>query len=314
MPNKVAKTKDPDDIAIQEIEMSLVRVNLLGKSPLVIHAVSAKNKGALLFPPPKKNAAEKASTMKHEPFEEFREAAYRFTDADKMPTRLFMPAGSIHGAMANAAIDLVGARKAQIGRLTTVEGVKLAVYGIPQIWSTIVRSSDMARTPDVRTLPILPEWAIPNVDIAFVGSLIKQQSIANLLGAAGNIVGIGDGRPEKGKLTFGKFQIVGDDHPDLMRIVKTGGRAAQDAALQNPGYYDLETEALLEWFKAERGRRAAAPAQSPRKKQTQSDLPDLQYTDPVVGKALKKSAKKIQAAVNAERAVRNGRRRPSART
>src|SRR5215471_13285105 len=75
MPNKVVKTKDPDDIAIQEIEMSLARVNVLGKSPLVIHAVSAKNKGALLFPPPKKNAAEKASTMKHEPFEEFREAA-----------------------------------------------------------------------------------------------------------------------------------------------------------------------------------------------------------------------------------------------
>lgn len=253
-------------ITIVAVKMIEMKFNLVGTSPLVPHAVSAKNKGALLFPPPKKNAAEKASTMKHEPYEEFRDAAYKFTDADVQPTRMFMPAGAIHSAMATVAIDMVGARKAQIGRLTSVPGLKLPVYGVPKIYSTIVRSSDMQRTPDVRTLPIIERWAMPGVIVRFVASLIKEQSIANLMANAGVIIGIGDGRPEKGKLTMGTFRCCPDDDVELREIMKTGGRKAQDAALKNPEYCDIETEDLLEWFAAEVNRRAAAPATTPKRR------------------------------------------------
>jgi len=256
------------EVTVQEIRMSELRFNIIGTSPLVIHAVSFKGKGSLLFPAPKKNAAEKATTMKHEPYEEYVEACYRFKDEDKKPTRLYMPAGAFHGALANVAIDMVGAKKAQIGRLTTVPGGKIAIYGTPQIWCTIVRSSDMARTPDVRTLPILPEWCC-QITVQFVGSLIKEQSIANLLAAAGVIVGIGDGRPEKGKLSMGQFRLCGENDADFLRIMKQSTKA-QDAALHEPKPYDLETEELLAWFDAERHRRAAAPAQAPRKKKIET--------------------------------------------
>ena len=144
--------------------------------------------------------------MKHEPYEEFVDACYQFTDEDKAPTRLWMKGSAFHGAMASVAIDMVGAKKAQIGRLTNVPIEKVAIFGVPKIWCTIVRSSDMARTPDVRTLPILPKWAC-TIDVRFVGSLIKAASIGNLLGAAGVIVGIGDGRPEKGKLSMGNSSL-----------------------------------------------------------------------------------------------------------
>jgi hypothetical protein len=176
-----------------------------------------------------------------------------------------MPAGAFHAAMGNAAIDMVGAKKAQIGRLTSVIGDKVPVFGIPQLWMTIVRSSDMARTPDVRTLPILPEWAC-TITVEFVGSLIKQASIGNLLGAAGVIIGVGDGRPEKGKLSMGKFRLCNADDPDFVRITKSGGWKVQDEALKDPHYYDLETEQLMSWFKEERGKRSAAPAREPAKK------------------------------------------------
>jgi hypothetical protein len=252
-----------EPVTIQEIKLTTMRFNIVGTSPLVPHAVSAKAKGSLLFPAPKKNAAEKATTMKHEPYEEFVDACYKFTDDDNKPTRLYIPAGSFHSAMANCAIDMAGAKKAQIGRLTTVPGAKIPVWGIPQLWMTIVRSSDMARTPDVRTLPILPEWCC-QIDVQFVGSLIKEQSIANLLGAAGVIIGIGDGRPEKGKLSMGQFRVVSDSDKDFLRIQKMGTKQ-QDAALNDPQPFDLETEQLLDWFEKERGRRAAAPAQQPRK-------------------------------------------------
>lgn len=261
---KKAKTEFGESVTIAEIHMTTMRFNIVGTAPFVPHAVSAKSKGSLLFPSPKKNAAEKASSMKHEPYEEFNDACYKFTDEEKKPTRLYMVASAFHGAMASVAIDMVGAKKAQIGRLTKVLHGKVAIYGVPKIWCTIVRSSDMARTPDVRTLPILPEWAC-SIDVQFVGSLIKQQSIANLLGAAGVIIGVGDGRPEKGKLDMGTFRLVSDDDPDFLRIIKTGGTRAQDVALKSPLPFDLETQKLLAWFDQEKGRRAAAPAPQPRK-------------------------------------------------
>lgn len=261
---KPEKSAAGETVTIAEIHMTELRCNIIGTSPFVPHAVSAKSKGSLLFPAPKKNAAERASSMKHEPYEEFLEAAYRYMDEDNQPTRMYMVASAFHRAMAAAAIDMVGAKKAQIGRLTEVMGQTVPIFGVPKIWCTIVRSSDMARTPDVRTLPILPKWAC-TLDVQFVGSLIKEQSILNLLGAAGVIVGVGDGRKEKGKLNMGKFRLCNDDDPEFLDIIKNGGTEAQDAALKNPEPFDLETKQLLEWFNAERGRRAAAPAPQPRK-------------------------------------------------
>lgn len=257
------KTEETNDIIVSEIRMTEMRFNLVGLSPLVPHAVSFKAQGQLLFPAPKKNAAAKATSMKHEPFEEFRDAAYQFSD-DDAPTRLYMPADAIHGAMAAVAIDMVGAAKAQIGRLTNVPGDKLAVYGVPKIWCTIVKSSDMKKTPDVRCLPILVRWAIPDVRVRFVASLIKETSIANLLANAGLIIGIGDGRPQNGKKTYGCWRLAADDDAELKAIMREGGRKAQDNGLQHPEYYDLETRRLLVWFLDEKGRRSAAPAQDPK--------------------------------------------------
>lgn len=250
------------NLDITEIELSVLDFLLLGVSPLVPHAVSFKSKGSLLWPQKKKNQAEKDSSMKHEPFDEFRDAAYKFLEDDH-PTRLYMPGGAFHGCMANAAIDMAGAKKSQIGRLTNIVGDKIPVWGVPQIYSTIVRSSDMARTPDVRTLPILPKWAAI-ITVQYVGSLISAQSIGNLLGAAGVIIGIGDGRPEKGKLSFGKFRVVSADDRDFLFQMKHGGTKAQDAALADPAFYDAETKQILEWFMAEKKTRHAAPTKDPK--------------------------------------------------
>jgi hypothetical protein len=250
-------------VTVAEIQMTEMGFNIVGTSPLVIHAMSAKSKGSLLFPSPRKNATERATTMKHEPYEEFLGACYRFRDADKSPTRLYMPAGAFHAAMANSAIDMVGAKKAQIGRLTTVPGGKIPIFGVPQLWMTTVRSSDMARTPDIRTLPILPSWCA-TITVQFVGSLIKQQSIANLLAAAGVIIGIGDGRPEKGKLSMGQFRLCSDDDAEFLRIMKQGV-AAQDKALADPATFDEETEELMAWFKNEKTKRSAAPPPTPKR-------------------------------------------------
>jgi hypothetical protein len=252
-------TVSESTIVVSEIRMTVMTFNLVGVTPLMMHSASAHAKGELLFPSPKKNAAERAVTMKHEPFQEYVEASYRFRDADPGPTRLYMPAGAIHAALKDVAIDMVNTKKAQIGRLTSVPGIKLPVYGTSKIVSAMVRNSDQNRTPDIRTLPIFERWAMPNITIRFVNSLVKESSIANLLANAGIIIGIGDGRPQHGYFDFGQWRLAEDDDKELKEIMRTGGRAAQDKALAHPEYYDIETQELLEWFMAEQKKRAAAP-------------------------------------------------------
>lgn len=251
-------------VTVNQISMNRMQFYVVGTSPLMPHAMSAKAAGNLLFPPPKKTQAEKATSMKHEPYEEFRDAAYQFQDTDDQPTRLYMPGSCFHSALAAVAIDMAGAKKSQIGRLTSIPSEKVQIWGIPKIRCSIVRSSDMNRTADVRTLPILPQWAA-TFEVDFVGSLIKEQSLVNLLAAAGIIVGIGDGRPQKGKLSFGRFRLCNEDDPEYLHITKFG-RKMQDAALRAPEFYDTETKRLLNWFDEERTRRSAAPIQAPRNK------------------------------------------------
>lgn len=257
---KPSKTTEDDVIVVSQIKMTEMRFNLVGTTPLMPHSVSAHSRLELLRPRGKKNAAEKATTLKHEPLREYQEAAYKFTDLEADKTRMYMPAGAIKAALKDVAIDMVGTRKAQIARLTTVVGHKLPLFGVPKLVQNGVRSSDMKRTPDIRTLPILARWAIPDVVIRHVHELVPQASIANLLANAGIIMGIGDGRQQKGYFDFGCWRLVGDDDEELLEIMAEGGKAAQDAALAEPEYYDLETEQLMTMFYEAEKNRTAAPA------------------------------------------------------
>jgi len=248
-----AKKNEAAVIEIRRVAEEALTFCVVGISPFVCNAMSAKVRGDLLLPPQKKNAAEKATTLKHDPMVEYRRSIYRSL-GNGAETRIEFPAGGWKRAMASAALELPGVRKTQIGRLCWVEGHMLPIFGVPQIYMAVVRSADIGRTPDVRTRAILPEWAA-RVPVKFVTPNLKRQSVANLLASAGVFIGVGDGRPEKGALSFGRFDIVDEDDERFLRIVTEGGREAQDAALEEPEAFDVETEELLEWWTAEAHRR-----------------------------------------------------------
>lgn len=258
-PKGTTSTATQSEISILEVNQGHLEVAIVGTSPFVYNAMSQKAWHELLMPSPKKNAAERAANLKHDPFSEYRGSVY-VNREDDQPTRLNFPSVAFKKAMASAAIDIPGAAKAQIGRLVWVAGERTNMYGVPRIYCAIVRSSDMARTPDVRTRAILPEWAC-RVSLRYMQPILKEQTIANLLAAAGFTQGVGDGRQQKGSLSFGQFRICSLDDPDYVRICKAGTRKAQDEALENPVAYDEETERLLAWFVEERQRRGTnAPA------------------------------------------------------
>ncbi len=247
----IKKNATPESsIDVIEVAQEVNQFFILGTTPLIMNRLAEKARHELLMPRGRKNAAERATTLKHDPYEEFRAAAH-LVEGDLAPTLLGIPAASFKRAMAKAALDLAGTNKSQIDRLLYVKGNKISVWGVPHLLMAIVRSADMAKTPDVRSRPILPTWAC-EISVHYTQPLIKPEAISRLLVAAGITIGVGDWRQEKGSGNFGLWELVGEKNQAVYdEIVATGGRAAQQAAFDSPIPYDRDTADLLTWFNDE---------------------------------------------------------------
>lgn len=249
----MATTKQTAEISTIEIKMQKVTYCVLGKTPIILNRLSEKAKHQLLMPAGRKTSAEKATSLKHNPFEEFKSSPYILMD-DKAKTYLAHLSTAFKKAIASTALDLPGAKKTQLSRLMWVEGEKINIYGLPKLHMAITRSSDINRTPDVRTRCCIPRWAA-KVTVAFPVPILKEVTVSQLFAAAGMIQGVGDWRPEKGSGTFGQFELVSEDDERFIEIVKEGGRKAQIKAMDKAEPYDHETEELLSWFETEADRR-----------------------------------------------------------
>lgn len=252
------KSKESTDIQIIKAERGQVTFGVLGDTPMILNRMSQKVLHELLLPRGRKTAAEKASTAKHDPMAEFRASPYTLEDPDA-PTFIAQLAACFKKAIAGAALDIPGANKSQIGRLCWVKGERIPIYGIPQIFMSVTRSADMNRTPDIRTRCIIPKWACL-ITVEYTVPLLNQQVISDLLATAGMSQGIGDWRPQKGAGTYGQFQLVGADDPQLNYLMNHCGREAQIAAMAAPEPYDDETEEMLAWYEVEIKRRGFEPA------------------------------------------------------
>lgn len=240
-------------ISVIELDTGEVTAYIIGTSPLIFNRMAEKAKRDLLLPFGRKTAADKAQQLKHDPLAEFRASVYR-NSGDSHPTRLKFPAPGFKGVLETAALEVPGAKKAQIGRLTWVTGTHVHIYGVPQLLMSVVRSADMNKTPDIRTRAILQEWCC-EVTLNYVRPTLTMQAVANLLAAGGLLCGIGDFRQEKGAGNYGQFRLAQEGDEDFARIMAFGSRDAQDAALAAADPYDEETAELLIWYTAEIERR-----------------------------------------------------------
>lgn len=236
-------------VEILAVERGHIKVACVGTTPFICNRVSEKAKRELLAPKGRKTISEKAQSLKHDPLAEFRASPYTLVD-DASPTLLAFLAVGFKKAMMTAALDIPGAKKAQIGRLLFVEGERTPLYGVPQMLMSITRSADIGKTPDVRTRAILPAWACL-LDVTFAKPQMREKDVLNLLGAAGMFAGVGDWRTEKGSGNYGSFRLASADDVELKKILKTGTRTAQVSALNSPTFYDQETEDLFHWYTTE---------------------------------------------------------------
>jgi hypothetical protein len=235
-----------ETIEVEPLKVGSIQVWLKGRTPLICNRMAGKALRELLFPKGRKTTAEKQQLLKHDPMNEYRNSLH--LRSGKGPTRLVFPSPAMKGAMATAALETKGTNKTQIGRLVWVQGYDCDLYGVPQLFMSVVRSADINKTPDIRTRGILCEWCIP-ATIQYVKPQMSENSILQLLSNGGIIVGVGDFRQEKGKGNFGQFEVV--TKADCESIIKDGGLKAQEAAIKKPECFDAESEELLSWFHAE---------------------------------------------------------------
>lgn len=251
----MALKKENKVVDLQVLERGSFEAYLLGITPIILNRMAMKAMQQILLPSGRKSEAEKKSSLKHEPLDEYRSSAYTDKSEDSL-TVLQIVAASVKMAMASIPLDVpdTGTSKAQLERLLFAPQDRVPLYGVPQMLMSVTRNSDMNHTPDIRTRVIVPQWAA-KVVITYVKPVLRQDVVMKLLATAGFMRGIGDWRPEKGSGNYGTFEVVEPNDPRFLDIIKCGGRQAQKAALETPEFYDDETRELYQWFCTEKNRR-----------------------------------------------------------
>lgn len=182
-------------IELPALNIQTVTFNLIGDSPLIVHAWSEKAKRQMLDKQMKK--ATKAKEAK-DPEADY-EACFYKTETGAYG----FPAIGVKAAMVSAC-RFVDAKMTVMRGAFHIDCEMLTVVGEPRPREDMVRVG--MGTADIRYRPEFVDWRIP-VTIKFNASVISAEQIANLLNAAGFGVGIGEWRPEKNG-SYGRFHVA----------------------------------------------------------------------------------------------------------
>ena len=188
-------------VEIYEFKLRIVEIPIIGTSPLIVHAFSAKIRKEILD-----KQLGRAKPQKHrikDPAAEYEDAKH-ISEAgwDGFPTAGFKLA-MIRGAKIVGMV-MKDARSAFFIK-SDCERTQLT-----RIHGTSIMRRDMVRVgmggSDVRFRPEYPEWeAVLNIE--YNEGNISIDQIYQLVKAAGYGCGIGEMRPEKGGYGFGRFKI-----------------------------------------------------------------------------------------------------------
>lgn len=212
-------------LEVQGVNVAQVPFKLRGISPLVVHNFGAKTRGQILD---KQMGVDKKAAREHRvPTREFLEAFYLIDGTlpeekvvdnrpsyDKKEVAKFLrestfgfPLSGFKQAMIaacrNADIKMVQARQSFF--VSHPANKLLAIIkGQPFMDSSIVRLQN--KTPQERFRPMWDEWETEIV-VSFDRNKFSPDQVASLLATAGFYVGIGEGRPEKSALGWGRWEL-----------------------------------------------------------------------------------------------------------
>lgn len=226
--------KDNTSIEVPRIDVRMTEITLVGDTPLIVHAWSAKAKKEMLDKQMKR--PKQAKTAK-DPKKDFEDSLY------KLPDGCFgFPSVAFKTAAATAALSVDGIKKAEVFRAFHVLGEDIDIEGafpgtmmrqnLVRIHGTKPRMrEDMVRvgmgTADLRYRPEFADWHV-RVLVKYNASALSLEQIVNLFNVAGFGVGVGEWRSEK-KGQNGLFHVATE--ADLALI--EADEAAADKVLED---------------------------------------------------------------------------------
>jgi hypothetical protein len=174
-------------VEMKRINIQRATIELVGDSPLIVHAWSAKAKKEMLDKQMKKAATAKAAK---DPERDYEDAFYRLSDGTPaFPVIAFKAAAVSAGGRFSDGLKMTELRGS-----FHIEGELVAIQGEPNMREDMVRVG--MGTADIRYRPEFKAWRV-SLPIRFNADAISMDQIVNIFNLAGFGVGVGEWRPER---------------------------------------------------------------------------------------------------------------------
>jgi hypothetical protein len=214
-----APKKEDVGIELPPLAIQLMEVTVIGDSPLIVHAWSAKAKREMLDKQMKK--AKGAKEAKN-PKADFESSLYRIDDGYGFPSIGFKAAAVTAGTSV-AGLTKIAARQAfhilgeDIDVAGAFEGTS-ARHNLVRIEGKLSMREDMVKiamgTADLRYRGEFSDWHA-RLLVRYNANVLSESQILNLINVAGFAVGVGEWRPEKDGMN-GMFHVA--DERDMARL------------------------------------------------------------------------------------------------
>ena len=195
-------------IEIPEIRTQLMKITVIGDSPLISHAWSEKAKKMILDKQMKKATSGREAK---DPWMDFCESLYWLDGMPKKPkdtdikkSRFGFPTCAFKAAAVDA-----GYQQGILTKKTTARGAFHILDDFVEIKGTPTIREDMVRigmgTADIRYRGEFKEWSA-ELTIRYNPSVMSAEQIINLINMGGFANGVGEWRPSKDG-SFGTFHV-----------------------------------------------------------------------------------------------------------
>lgn len=212
----MAKKKEQSGIAvfIPKANYKTLKVTIVGQTRLVTN----KFPHGAIEAMKRKQAGEKVPRQKRNPQRDYEQAQYRLHPNGKK-NRYGFPASGIKKAMATAGKRFFDINKVLTnscvfipGEPSIADGIApidcVEIKGKPEMRTDIVRLAGPTHVADLRYRPAFEKWSI-DLEMRFDADRFSPDTLVRLLHEAGQRVGIGEGRMEKGAFDWGMFKVKG---------------------------------------------------------------------------------------------------------
>lgn len=191
----MAKAKTETVIELPRLDIRMVKIRLVGDSPLICHAWSEKAKKQMLDKQMKK--ATQAKEAK-DPEKDFQDSLYLHPEGG-----YGFPSVAFKNAAVDACSHIAGVTKVEARGAFHIMGDMVRIEGEPSMREDMVRVG--MGTADIRYRGEFRTWSAEMV-IRYNANVLSVEQVFNLFNTGGFAIGVGEWRPQRDG-SFGMFHV-----------------------------------------------------------------------------------------------------------